>query len=165
MKAAVLVGGTGSRLYPVAAYVLKALIPIGGKPLIDGILGYLNRHGIRDVVLLTSSEDHAAISNHLNDRSIQDVAITYDVRERIGTAGAIGAVSSAFTETFIIYYGGVLVDFDLCAMIAFHKKHRAALTISLSKSVPIEYGVAQLSKDGRFENMVEDHREAANQVR
>lgn len=69
--------------------------------------------------------------------------------ERVGTAGAIGAAHSLLTETFIIYYGDVLVDFDLNAMIRFHKQHKAALTIALSQSVPIDYGVAQLSANGR----------------
>jgi len=149
LKAAILVGGAGTRLYPLTTYVPKALIPIGGKPLIDHIIDYLSRHGINEIILLTSSEDHSAISNHLDRGYARDVTLSYDVRERIGTAGAIGAASPKLSDTFVIYYGDVLVDFDLRAMATFHKEHQAALTIALSKSVPIEYGVAQLSTDGR----------------
>jgi mannose-1-phosphate guanylyltransferase/phosphomannomutase len=139
----------GTRLRPLTAYVPKALIPIGGKFLIDHILDYLDRHGIRDIIILSSSDDHAPISNHLSSRNTAGTKITYDVRDRIGTAGALGAASKQLSETFIIYYGDVLVDFDLNEAVVFHKTHKAALTIVLSKSTPIDYGVAQLSPNGR----------------
>jgi mannose-1-phosphate guanylyltransferase/phosphomannomutase len=149
LKAAILVGGAGTRLSPLTTYVPKAMIPLGGKLVIDHILDFLTRYAVRDVVLLTSTEDYPAISNYLRDGSYRGMKVEYDVRDRVGTAGALGAASSHFSETFLIYYGDVLLDFDLSAEIKFHKDHNATLTITLSKSVPIEYGVAQMEPDGR----------------
>jgi mannose-1-phosphate guanylyltransferase/phosphomannomutase len=149
LKAAILVGGAGTRLSPVTNFVPKAMIPVGGKLVIDHILKFLARHGLRDLLILTSTEDYPVISNYLGDGSNRDLEIEYDVRDRLGTAGALGAASSHFSETFVIYYGDVLVDFDLLAEMKFHREHSAALTITLSKEVPIDYGVARLESDGR----------------
>ena len=35
MKAAILAGGPGSRLYPITYYVPKCMIPIAGRPFLD----------------------------------------------------------------------------------------------------------------------------------
>ena len=89
------------------------------------------------------------VPNYLGDGSSRNFEISYDVRDRLGTAGALGAASSHFSETFLVYYGDVLVDFDLLAEIEFHHEHNAALTITLSRAVPIDYGVARIESDGR----------------
>lgn len=149
LKAAILVGGAGTRLSPVTTFVPKAMIPIGGKPVIDHILDFLARHGLRDLLILTSTEDYPVISNYLGSGANRNLQIEYDVRDRVGTAGALRAASQHLTETFVVYYGDVLVDFDLAGEIKFHREHNAVLTITLSKSVPIEYGVARLAANGK----------------
>jgi NDP-sugar pyrophosphorylase family protein len=149
LKTAILVGGAGTRLYPLTNYIPKALIPLGGKTVIDHILDYLTRFGMREIVVLSSSDDYPALSNHLGNGSGRGMKITYNVQDRLGTGGALGAASSSLTETFVVYYGDILIDFDLLSEIQFHRDHHAALTITFSNSVPIDYGVARLSTDGR----------------
>lgn len=149
MKAAVLAGGAGTRLSPLTAYVPKCLIPIGDKLAIDHVLDYLGRHEIRDIVLLVSNTDHQLFRNHLGNGERHGVKLTYSVAERIGTAGALHAAAEHFDETFVVYYGDVLTDLDLSDMIQFHKRNGASCTIALSRSVPIDYGIADVSSDGR----------------
>ena len=149
LKTAILVGGAGTRLYPLTNYIPKALIPLGGKTVIDHILDYLTGYGMRDMLVLSSSDDYPALSNHLGNGLGRGLNITYNVQNRLGTGGALGAASSSLTKTFVVYYGDVLVDFDLLSEIKFHRDHHAALTITLSNSVPIDYGVARLSTEGR----------------
>jgi NDP-sugar pyrophosphorylase family protein len=49
----------------------------------------------------------------------------------------------------LVYYGDVLTNFDLDAMIRFHDAKRAVCTIAMSTSVPMDYGIAKVTQDGR----------------
>ena len=149
MKAAILAGGAGTRLYPITAYVPKSLIPIGSRYVIEYILEYLKHYNVDDIVMLISEKESDLLRNHLGDGKRFGVNIEYSVAERIGTAGALGAAASLLGDRFLVYYGDVLTDMNLAEMIAFHESRRAACTIAMSTSVPMEYGVARVADDGR----------------
>jgi NDP-sugar pyrophosphorylase family protein len=149
VKAAVLAGGAGTRLYPITAYVPKALIPIGNRYVIEYIIDYLKHHGINDVVMLVSESEFELIRNHLGDGARFGVGVEYSVAERIGTAGALAAAADLLRESFVLYYGDVLTDMDLRAMIDFHRARKACCTLAMSTTVPMDYGVARVAKDGR----------------
>ena len=51
MRAIVLVGGHGTRLRPLTNDVPKAMLPIGGVPMIERMVGHLAGHGVTEVVL------------------------------------------------------------------------------------------------------------------
>ena len=149
MKAAILAGGAGTRLYPITAYVPKTLLPIGNRYVIEYIIEYLRRYGILEIVMLVSESEFELIRNHLGDGSRFGAKIEYSVAERIGTAGALGAARDLLGERFIAYYGDVLTDVNLTAMTTFHNDRRAVCTIAMSTSVPIDYGVARVATDGK----------------
>jgi len=150
MKAAILAGGAGTRLYPITAYVPKTLLPIGNRYVIEYILDYLKHHGIRDIVMLVSESEFELVRNHLGDGRRFDVNVEYSVADRIGTAGALGVAGDLLGESFVVYYGDVLTDMDLSEMLRFHLNRGAVCTIAMSTSVPIEFGVARVAEDGRI---------------
>jgi mannose-1-phosphate guanylyltransferase len=149
LKAAILAGGAGTRLYPITAYVPKSLIPIGSRYVIEYILEYLKHYNVRDIVMLISAKESDLLRNHLGDGKRFGVNIEYSVAERIGTAGALGAAASLLGDRFLVYYGDVLTDMNLAEMIEFHESMRATCTIAMTTSVPMEYGVARVADDGR----------------
>lgn len=149
MKAAILAGGAGTRLYPITAYVPKSLIPIGSRYVIEHILDYLKHYGVLDIVMLISEKESDLLRNHLGDGKRFGINIEYSVAERIGTAGALGAAANLLDDRFLVYYGDVLTDMNLGDMIAFHESRRATCTVAMSTSVPMEYGVARVAEDGR----------------
>jgi NDP-sugar pyrophosphorylase family protein len=149
LKAAILAGGAGTRLYPLTAYIPKALIPIGSRYVIEYIIDYLKHHSIYEIVMLISESEHELLLNHLGDGARFGVKIEYSVADRIGTAGALSAATSILGERFVVYYGDVLTDMDLQSMIRFHTDKKAVCTIAMSTTVPIEYGVAKVAGDGR----------------
>ena len=149
MKAAILAGGAGTRLYPITAYVPKTLIPIAGRYVIEHIIDYLKRYGIRDLVMLISENEYDLLRNHLGSGERYGINVEYSIAERIGTAGALGAAASMLGDRFLVYYGDVLTDMNLKEMIDFHTSKNAICTIAMSTGVPIEYGVAKVSSDGK----------------
>lgn len=149
MKAAILAGGAGTRLYPLTTYVPKSLIPIGSRYVIEYVLDYLKRYEILDIVMLISESESELLRNHLGDGRRFGLRIEYSVAERIGTAGALGAAGSLLGDQFLVYYGDVLTNFDLGDMIRFHDARRAVCTIAMSTSVPMDYGIAKVNQEGR----------------
>lgn len=149
MKAAILAGGAGTRLYPLTTYVPKSLIPIGSRYVIEYVLDYLKRYEILDIVMLISESESELLRNHLGDGRRFGLRIEYSVAERIGTAGALGAAGSLLGDRFLVYYGDVLTNFDLGDMIRFHDARRSVCTIAMSTSVPMDYGIAKVNQEGR----------------
>jgi len=149
LKAAILAGGAGTRLYPLTAYVPKSLIPIGSHYVIEYILDYLKHYKVLDIVMLISESESDLLRNHLGDGKSFGLRIEYSVAERIGTAGALGAAATLLSDRFLVYYGDVLTNFDLGDMIQFHESRKPVCTIAMSTSVPMEYGVAKVDPEGR----------------
>jgi NDP-sugar pyrophosphorylase family protein len=149
LKAAILAGGAGTRLYPLTAYLPKALIPIGNRYVIEYIIEYLKHSQILDIVMLVSDSEVDLIRHHLQDGARFGVHVEYSVAERIGTAGALGAATDLLGERFLVYYGDVLTNMNLDEMIKMHNSKQAVCTLAMSTAVPIEYGVCKVNGEGK----------------
>lgn len=77
MKAIILAGGTGSRLYPLTQISSKQLQAVYDKPMIYYPLTVLIASGIKELCLITSPEDHARYQHLLGDGSKWGVSIEY----------------------------------------------------------------------------------------
>jgi mannose-1-phosphate guanylyltransferase len=53
MKVVIQSGGRGTRLKPYTMILPKPLMPVGSKPVLELLLKWLRRNGIRDVYITT----------------------------------------------------------------------------------------------------------------
>lgn len=156
MKAVVMAGGQGTRLRPLTSNQPKPMVTVANKPTAQHILDLLARHGINDVIMTVAFLPQI-IRNHFGDGSSLGMNIEYSVEETpLGTAGSVKNAEAALDDTFIVISGDALTDFDLTAIVDFHRRREAMVTIAL-KSVenPLEFGVVIVDEDGRIERFLE----------
>ena len=80
MKALLLAGGTGSRLFPVTLGVSKQLLPVYDKPMVYYPLSVLMLAGIRDVLVITTPEDIGQYERLLGDGSHWGIKLQYKIQ-------------------------------------------------------------------------------------
>lgn len=118
MKGILLAGGKGTRLNPITIAMNKHLLPVYNKPMIYYPLSMLMLAGVRDILLISSSEDLPGFKRLFLDGSQWGLNISYAVQdEPNGIAEAlvigenfIGDDSVCLILGDNIFYGTTLPD-------------------------------------------------------
>ena len=149
-------GGEGSRLRPLTIGRPKPMVPIVGKPVMEHIIDLLRDHGITEIVA-TLQYLPGVIQDYFGDGSAFGVDIVYAVEDRpLGTAGSVKNAMQYLDDTFLVISGDALTDFDIGAIIDFHKRKEAVATLTLYRVPnPLEYGVIITDEDQRITQFLE----------
>ena len=156
MKAILLAGGTGSRLFPVTLGVSKQLLPVYDKPMVYYPLSVLMLAGIREILLISTPEDIKQYERLLGDGSQWGITILYKIQpEPKGLAEAfllgeefIGQDSVCLILGDNIFYG---LDFSSQLEAVVERTHMGAQATIFGYSVkdPQRYGVIEFDETGK----------------
>ncbi len=167
--AIILGGGRGNRLYPLTNMRSKPAVPIGGKyRLIDIPITNCLHSNIKDIYVLTQFNSES-LNNHINNtyrfdyfsRAFVRILAAEQTLDNIhwfqGTADAVRKnlfhLNLRGDEDVVILSGDHLYNMDYRNLVAFHRRQKADITISV---VPIrgrevkEFGILKLNMHDRI---------------
>jgi dTDP-glucose pyrophosphorylase len=143
--AVVMAGGYGMRLRPLTDSAPKPLLSVGGKPLLEILVERLRAAGVQEI-FFTVHYKSEMIEDHFGDGARLGVRIRY-VREEtpLGTAGGLALLPTALAAPFFLVNGDILTKCDFRAMLDFHRRWRADLTVgTVPHTVEVPYGVLEV---------------------
>lgn len=158
MKAAILIGGQGTRLRPFTETVPKSLLPVLNRPFLLRQLEQLKEHGVREAVLCTGFQ--AAAFRRLGSGRGLGIKLSFSHETSpLGTGGALRKARRLFPagEPMLALNGDVLLDrFDFTAFLSAHKRRGARASIALARvDDPTLYGLVRADRQGRVLAFVE----------
>ena len=156
MKAVILAGGIGTRMRPLTYVVPKAMLPIGGKPLLEHMIRYLREYDVSEVIVCVAYlKTH--IMNHFKDGEGLGVKIKYAKADvPLGTAGQLKTAEKYISDPFLAMNGDIITSLNLRRLVAFHKKMGGIGTIALKKfEVPVPYGHIELDANSNIQKFTE----------
>ena len=149
MKAVILAGGLGTRLLPYTKTLPKPMLPLGKKPILEYVIKWIKKNGIKDIVLCVSYK-HEKIKSYFKNGEKFGVNIEYAIsRKPLATAGQLKTAENFIDDTFVCVYGDSIFDFNLKNMILEHKRKKSSVTMCLyDYNFELQYGVIDTRKNG-----------------
>jgi NDP-sugar pyrophosphorylase family protein len=155
MKAVVLAGGKGTRLWPYTRVIPKPLMPIGDMPILEVLLHQVKRAGVDEVILTVGHMAELLRAFFQNGERLGTV-IQYSYEQvPLGTAGPLKQITG-LDKTFLVLNGDVLTTLDFSDLLRFHNESQALVTIAMhARKVKIDLGVLQLDDNHRVTGYIE----------
>ena len=142
----IMAGGMGTRLRPLTEHMPKPMIPVGGKPVLEGIIERLAEQGFHKIFLSVNYQAEK-VESHFGDGSKWGVDITYlEEEQRLGTAGALSLLPQRPREPFLVMNADLMTDIDFRRLLDFHVEQAADATMGVREyCFQVPYGVIEMA--------------------
>lgn len=157
MQSVVLAAGKGTRLRPLTEDKPKALVEVGGKPLIEYVFDNLINLNVQELVVVVGYLKEQVMERYGDD--YRGIPITYaHQREQKGLAHALLTAEPYVDDDFILMLGDNIFQGNLVDVVKRQQKDRADAAF-LVEEVPMEeasrYGVCDTNKHGVVTKVIE----------
>lgn len=157
MKAVILAGGKGTRLYPYTTVFPKPLVPLDDIPILEIIIRQLAHYGFKEIVLSVGYLSELIQAYFLNSKHIPAGVILKYVKEDkpLGTSGSVAKIRNLKND-FLVMNGDILTTIDYRKLFDFHKKKKSTLTVAMHRrQVKIDLGLIETDKNSRITSFTE----------
>jgi NDP-sugar pyrophosphorylase family protein len=148
--AIVLAGGRGLRLAPLTNSVPKALVRIRSRPLLEWVIQWLQKNGVRNLVVGVAYEKEK-IMDHFGDGSGLGVRIKYSVHTvEGGTAEGFRRAIERYVndQTFLAMNGDELTNLNVGKLQELHTSSGALATVAVTP-FKSPFGLVRLDSNDR----------------
>jgi glucose-1-phosphate cytidylyltransferase len=170
VKAVLLAGGLGTRMREETEFRPKPMVEVGGKPVLWHIMKIFSSCGVNDFVVCTGykgeiikeyfleyearNNDFTITLGRSNDIVFHDQHLESDWRVTVSdtgpntqTGGRVARIARYLRddERFIVTYGDGLADVDIDKLLAFHRNHGKAATITTVRPLS-RFGLVDLDE-------------------
>ncbi len=149
MKGVILAGGKGLRLYPLTKVINKHLLPVGREPMILNPIRKLLEAGIKDILVITSTEHMGDIVNLLGSGNEYGANFTYKVQgSALGIADALGlAENFANHEKIVVILGDNITPGSIAPYVQSFRDQKEGAKILLKKvREATRFGIATVNE-------------------
>jgi NDP-sugar pyrophosphorylase family protein len=167
MKAFVLAAGKGARLGELSEHFPKPMVKVGGMPVLERNLRWLQSHGVSEV-MINLHHLGEVIEKQIGNGGRLGLGVRYSREpELLGTAGGVKQAEEFLRDrSFLVVYGDNLFDFDLERMIEAHSTWPCVATIALysldqHQHSGVTGGRVDMDRSGRILRFVEGGRDPA----
>lgn len=146
MEAIILAGGKAERLGDAAGGRPKALVDVAGRPLAAYQVDRLARAGVERVIVSCAAGKEDEFASSLGGLGPEIVAVAEP--EPLGRGGGLRFAAAARRESGPVYAlnGDELLDVDLTALLAHHRRTGAAATIVVGPLMS-QFELVELDED------------------
>jgi glucose-1-phosphate cytidylyltransferase len=156
MRTVILCGGMGTRAYPHTLEVPKPLLEVAERPVLAHLMEIYAGQGFTDFVLAAGYKLPLIQSFAAELPTAWSVEVV-DTGADTNTGGRVRAVADHVGDDFFLTYADGLGNVDLAALLAFHRSHPGAATLT-TVPLPSQYGTLDLDDDGRVHRFKEKPR-------
>ena len=147
MRAIIVAGGHGSRLFPMTLYTHKTLLPLCGRPIIDYVLSSVRSAGIEDITII-GNRFIDKIQNHVGS----EVEYVLE-KEPLGVANALQlARRTDESGALLIWFSDNITNLNLSKLVADFTSGAVLLTREVEDAS--SFGIA-VHKDGEITDVIE----------
>jgi NDP-sugar pyrophosphorylase family protein len=155
LKAIILAGGRGSRLYPYTEVFPKPLVPLDNMAILHIVLLQLYNAGFSQITLCVGYKAHLIEEYFGNGEWLGlDIKYVWETK-RLGTAGPLSLVSH-FDEPTLVMNADLLTTVDFADVFAAHQRGEAIATVVLCRyTLNIDFGVVNVDHRQRIVGYLE----------
>src|SRR3989344_116438 len=144
MKAVLLCGGKGTRMWSLTLNTPKSLVPISGKPVLEHIMDHYAKFGINDFILCLGHLG-PVIRGHFSNVNRNYKITMVDTGLNTKKVERLLMVKNLLDSEFLVSYSDDISDIDIKKLIEFHKKENKIASLTAVK-INNPYGVLELNE-------------------
>ncbi|MBO6087235.1 HAD-IIIA family hydrolase [bacterium] len=154
MQLVIIAGGKGTRLG--LKDIPKPMALIDDKPLLEHQIELAKKYDINEIFILSGHLSNV-ITDYFGDGAKFGVKIHHIVEQYpLGTAGCVKLLEGKIKDRFMVFYGDVVMDFDLKSFEEFDLRHQNSVGTTLvhPNDHPYDSDLIEIDKDNKVTRVI-----------